>query len=74
MTISDGDLAELAREVVDSVDPDLDIRIEPADPVDPYRFSSGGWTVSAGDRSSYIAASLSTEEARAKLANDLGAP
>jgi hypothetical protein len=75
MTLSDGDVAVLARQVIDARDPDLDIRIEPADPVDPYRFAcTAAWTISAGGSSSYISSHLSPEEALAKLTEDLGAP
>jgi hypothetical protein len=72
MTLTDGDVAALAREVVDRRDPDLDVRIEPADPVDPYRFGAAAWTVAAGGRTSYLHAGMTPEDARAKLVADLG--
>ena len=72
MTLSDGDVAQLARQAVDQRDPDLHIRIVPADPVDPYRRAASAWTVTAGRASSYITASMSAEEALAKLIADLG--
>jgi hypothetical protein len=71
MTLSAGDVAALAREVVDARDPDLDIRIVPADPVDPYRREPAGWTVVAGQATSYIGAELSLDEAAARLHADL---
>ena len=71
VSLSDGDIAALAREVVDRVDPDIDVLIEPADPVDPYRFENAAWVVHAGSASSYIPASMTAEEARDKLARDL---
>ena len=71
MSLSDGDIAALAREAVDQRDPDLDISITPADPVDPYRWESGAWTVSAGGRTSYITASMTWREALEKLVADL---
>jgi hypothetical protein len=71
VSISDGDVAELARAAVDRIDPDLDIRIEPADPVDPYRWENAAWTVHAGSATSYIVASMTREEALAKLISDL---
>jgi hypothetical protein len=71
VTLSDGDVAALAREVVDRQRPGADIRITPADPVDPYRFGPSAWLVSAGGHSSYLTAELSDEQARAKLAADL---
>jgi hypothetical protein len=72
MSLNDGDVAALAREAVDRRDPDLEIRIEPADPVDPYRWETAAWTVHAGDSSSYIVASMTPQEALEKLVRDLG--
>ena len=71
MTISDGDIAALARAAVDHIDPDLDVRIEPADPVDPYRWETAAWTVYAGSACSYIVASMTKEQALEKLVQDL---
>jgi hypothetical protein len=72
--LSDTDIAALAREAVDRRDPNLDIRIAPADPVDPYRWGTAAWTVSAGGASSYVTADLSWADALAKLTADLAAP
>jgi hypothetical protein len=74
VTISDADVAALAREAVDRHDPDLDIEIIPADPVDPYRWATPAWTVIAGKASTYLSADMTIEEAAAKLAEDLGTP
>lgn len=71
MTLSDGDVAAFARQVVDRRDPALDIEIVPADPVDPYRWGTAAWTVSAGGETSYITANMSADEALAKLTEDL---
>jgi hypothetical protein len=71
MSLSDGDVAALARQAVDQRDPDLEIHIVPADPVDPYRWDGAAWTVTAGGASSYIRASMSPDEALAKLMADL---
>jgi hypothetical protein len=71
VTLSDADVAALARQAVDQHDPDLDVDIAPADQVDPYRWGAAAWTVSAGGASSYITADLSTEDALAKLIADL---
>jgi hypothetical protein len=71
VTLSDGDVAALARQVVDQRDPALDIEIVPADPVDPYRWGTAAWTVSAGGETSYITANMSADEALAKLTEDL---
>jgi hypothetical protein len=72
VTLSDGDVAALARQAVDRVDPDLEIEIVPYDSVDPYRFGVPGWTVLVGEASSYLSADLTEEEALAKLTADLG--
>jgi hypothetical protein len=74
VTLSDADVAELARRAVDGRNPDLDITIVPADPVDPYRWGTHAWTVSAGGASSYITAGMSSDAALAKLVADLGTP
>jgi hypothetical protein len=74
MSLSDGEVAELARQVVDRLDADLQIVIVPADPVDPYRWDVGAWTVSAGRATSYITADMSRGEAIAKLTADLQQP
>jgi hypothetical protein len=71
MTLSDGDIATLARQVVDLRDPDLDVRIMPAQQNDPYRWGTAAWTVSAGGASSYVSANMTAEEALAKLTADL---
>jgi hypothetical protein len=71
VTLSDADVAALAREAVDKRDPHLDIRISPADPVDPYRWGAAAWTVTAGGATSYITATMSPSEALARLISDL---
>jgi hypothetical protein len=74
MTLSDGEVAELAREVVDRLDERLEISIVPSDPVDPYRWDVGAWTVSAGGATSYLTADMTRDEALAKLSKDLQRP
>jgi hypothetical protein len=74
MSLSDGEVAELAREVVDRFDERLEISIVPADPVDPYRWDVGAWTVSAGGATSYLTADMTRDEALAKLSKDLQRP
>jgi hypothetical protein len=74
VTLSDGDIAVLARQVVDRRDPDLDIEIVPADPVDPYRWGVPAWTVSAGGATSYLTADMTADEALVKLSADLDRP
>jgi hypothetical protein len=45
VTLHDGDVARLARQVVDLLDPTLDIRIDPASMYDPYRRGQQRWRV-----------------------------
>lgn len=72
MTLTDADVAALAREAADRRSLYLDVRIVPADPVDPYRWGTPAWTVFAGGATSYITADMTPEAALAKLINDLG--
>ncbi|HEY3088806.1 MAG TPA: hypothetical protein VGJ59_12160 [Jatrophihabitantaceae bacterium] len=72
MTLSDADVAALAREAADRRSLNLEVRIAPADPLDPYRWGTPAWTVFAGGASSYITADMTAEEALAKLTADLG--
>ena len=71
MGLSDGDVAALARSVADRIDPELEVRVEPADPVDPYRWEKTAWVVHAGAASSYVVASMTEAEAIATLLRDL---
>jgi hypothetical protein len=71
MSLHDGDVADLAREVVDRKDPTLDIRIDPLGQTDPYRLGAEAWTVSAGGRTSYVRSSMTRSEALAQLVADL---
>jgi hypothetical protein len=72
MTLTDADVAALAREAADRRSLDLEVHIVPADPVDPYRWGVPAWTVLAGGASSYITADMTPEAALAKLTADLG--
>jgi hypothetical protein len=40
-------------------------------PVDPYRWEKAAWIVHAGAASSYLVASMTAQEATAKLLSDL---
>jgi hypothetical protein len=73
MALTDGDIAELAREVVDRRHPEREVTIIPADPLDPYRRGAAAWTVRVGSARSYVTASMTRDEARAKLTADLDA-
>lgn len=71
MSLSDGDIAELAREAVDRKDPALEIHIDPLGQNDPYRLGAEAWTVTAGGLTSYVTASMGWREALDKLTADL---
>lgn len=72
MSLSDQDVAALARQAVDRVDPAIEIRIEPAQVNDPYRFGPHAWLVYPlihGRRSFsvYLVSTDSSAEALTKL-------
>ncbi|MDT4906679.1 MAG: hypothetical protein QOH52_4695 [Pseudonocardiales bacterium] len=76
MTLSDGDVALLARQAVDLFAPDIEIDIVPEDPVDPYRWGAQAWLVwpLIDDRRSVgirVAGSASPSEALAHLLDQL---
>jgi hypothetical protein len=45
VALTDGDVAALARQAVDLLDPEIPIDVEPADSVDPYRWGRQAWLV-----------------------------
>jgi hypothetical protein len=45
MSLTDGDVAALARQAVDLLDPEIAIDLEPADSADPYRWGRHAWLV-----------------------------
>lgn len=71
MSLTDGDIAALAREAVDRKDPRLDIHIAPSGQDDPYRLGAPAWIVTAGGASTYITAAMSWREALDRLIADL---
>lgn len=71
MSLHDGDIADLAREAVDRLDPRLEIHIDPVGPDDPYRLGVAAWIVTAGGRKSYVTAAMTWTQALDKLIADL---
>jgi hypothetical protein len=72
VSLTEGDVAQLARQAVDRLDPDIEINIEPAKLDDPYRFGPHAWLVYPlfGGRRSfavYLVSSDSPAEAATKL-------
>ena len=50
MTLSDPELAQLAQDAADSVEPGLQVHIAPGANDDPYRWGAHGWTVTVEAR------------------------
>lgn len=71
MPLTDGDVADLAREAADHRGLDLDVHIAPLGPDDPYRLGRAAWLVSAGGARSYITADMTWQQALDKLTRDL---
>jgi hypothetical protein len=68
MSLTDGALADLARQVADELGPDVPVRIRPTANDDPYRWGGHGWLVSLGGAAEiWIPTDASAEEALAKL-------
>ena len=73
MSLTDGDVALLARQAADLLDPASDVRIEPADPVDPYRFGSQSWVVRTPVANVGASAEDSAAELLARLVDQMSA-
>jgi hypothetical protein len=71
VTLTDGDVAALARQAVDLFDPELAIRIDPGDPVDPYRWGRTSWLVDAGVVGVEVTTQDSPADALARLLDQL---
>jgi hypothetical protein len=67
VTLTDGDVVALARQAVDLFDPELAINIDPADPVDPYRWGKNSWRIVAGAIAVDVGGSDSPAETLARL-------
>lgn len=77
MALTDGDVAALARQAVDRIDPELEIAIEPDVASDPYRWDRPhGWTVrvtvDGRRRVARVESTWSPEQALVKLSEQLG--
>jgi hypothetical protein len=71
VTLTDGDVAALARQAVDLLDPDIEIRIDPKDPVDPYRFGAQSWLIHTFGVDVYASAADSYAETLARIIDQL---
>jgi hypothetical protein len=71
VTLTDGDVAVLARQAVDLFDPEIAINIDPADPVDPYRFGTNSWRVVAGWVSVHVSSADRAADVVAQILDQL---
>jgi hypothetical protein len=76
VSLTDGDVAAVARQAVDLLDPEIDITITPQDRADPYRWGGHAWVVSVGELGEfYVEAGWTPTEALFRLlgalANDI---
>ena len=71
MSLTDGDVALLARQAVDLLDPESAVHIDPADPVDPYRLGSQSWLVRTPVAGVYVSAADSAAEVLARLIDQM---
>jgi hypothetical protein len=71
VTLTDGDVAVLARQAVDLFDPTLAVNIVPSDPVDPYRWGQRSWLVVAGPGSVEIGEGEDGAEVLARILDQL---
>ena len=68
MSLTDGAVAELARQAADELGPDVAVRIRPPSNDDPYRWGGHGWLIQIGDAAEvWIPAEASDDDARALL-------
>jgi hypothetical protein len=72
VSLTDGDVAALARQAVDLLDPEIDITIAPQDRADPYRWGQHAWVVSLGELGAfYVEADWTPAQALSRLLDAL---
>lgn len=68
MSLTDGAVADLARQAADRLGPDVEVRVRPSANDDPYRWGGHGWLVHIGDAAEvWIPADAAPDEALARL-------
>lgn len=68
MSLTDGAVADLARQAADELGSDVPVRVQPSANDDPYRWGGHGWLVLIGDAAEvWIPAGASPDEALARL-------
>jgi hypothetical protein len=73
MALTDGAVAELARQVADLLGDDVPVRIRPPANDDPYRWGGHGWLVEIGAHAEvWIPAEASDDEALDRLRHAVG--
>jgi hypothetical protein len=68
MNLTDGAVADLARQVADELGSDVSVQVKPPANDDPYRWGGHGWVVRIGDLPDvWIPVEASADEALARL-------
>jgi hypothetical protein len=67
VTLTDGDVAALARQAVDLLDPRISIRIDPDAADDPYRWGRRSWLVETAVFQVYVSEADEASEALARM-------
>jgi hypothetical protein len=68
MSLTDGAIADLARQVADELGADVPVRLQPPANDDPYRWGGHGWVVRIGQAAEvWIPVEASSDEALARL-------
>jgi hypothetical protein len=73
VTLTDPEMAQLAQDAADSVEPGLRVHIAPGANDDPYRWGPHGWTVSVETVRVWIPAETGPREAFDEIARQVRA-
>ena len=68
MSLTDGAVADLARQIADELGRDLPVHVRPSANDDPYRWGGHGWLVRIGDvAEAWIPVEAGPDEAAARI-------
>jgi hypothetical protein len=68
MSLTDGAVADLARQIADELGSDIPVRVQPSANDDPYRWGGHGWLVRIGNTADvWIPVEAAPDEALARL-------